>query len=76
MNFIGAAVRKLEGLCVGILKFLPTIFTVVTNFNITVLEVPTLQNTIPQKVNYLPHFAEVLRRHKLVADQNVLFNTI
>ena len=35
-----------------------TIFTVVTNFNITVLEVPKLQKTIPRKANYLPHFAE------------------
>ncbi len=26
--------------------------------------------------NYLPHFAEAWRRHKLVADQNVLLNTI
>ena len=35
-----------------------TIFTVVTNFNITVLEVPKLQKTIPRMANYLPHFAE------------------
>ena len=26
--------------------------------------------------NYLPHFAEAWRRHQLVADQNVLLNTI
>jgi len=39
-------------------KYGVTIFTVVTNFNITVLEVPKLQKTIPQKRNYLPHFAE------------------
>jgi hypothetical protein len=26
--------------------------------------------------NYLPHFAEAYRRHKLVADQKVLLNTI
>jgi hypothetical protein len=36
-----------------------TIFTVVTNFNKTLLEVPKLQKTIPRKANYLPHFAEV-----------------
>jgi len=35
-----------------------TIFTVVTNFNITVLEVPKLQKTIPREANYLPHYAE------------------
>jgi len=35
-----------------------TIFTVVTNFYLTVLEVPELQITIPRKANYLPHFAE------------------
>jgi hypothetical protein len=35
-----------------------TIFTVMTNFNITVLEVPKLQKTIPRMANYLPHFAE------------------
>jgi len=35
-----------------------TIFTVVTNFIITVLEVPKLQKTIPRQANYLPHFAE------------------
>jgi hypothetical protein len=35
-----------------------TIFTVVTNFNITVLEVPKLQKTIPREANYLPHFAK------------------
>jgi len=41
-------------------KYGVTIFTVVmvTNFNITVLEVPKLQKTIPRKANYLPHFAE------------------
>jgi hypothetical protein len=37
-----------------------TIFPVVTNFNISVLEVPKLQKTIPQngELQYLPHFAE------------------
>ena len=30
----------------------------VMKFDITVLEVPKLQKTIPRKVNYLPHFAE------------------
>ncbi len=38
-------------------KYGVTIFTVLTNFNITVLEVPKLQITIPRKANYLPHFA-------------------
>jgi hypothetical protein len=36
-----------------------TIFTVVTNFNIFVLEVPKLQKQYPEMANYLPHFAEV-----------------
>jgi hypothetical protein len=35
-----------------------TIFTVVTNYNTTVLEVPKLQKQYPEMVNYLPHFAE------------------
>jgi len=39
-------------------KYEVTIFTVVTNFKITVLEVLKLQKTIPRKANYLPHFAE------------------
>ncbi len=39
-------------------KYGVTIFTVVTNFIITVLEVPKLQKTILRKTNYLPHFAE------------------
>jgi hypothetical protein len=39
-------------------KYGVTIFTVVMNLNITVLEIPKLQKTIPRKANYLPHFAE------------------
>jgi hypothetical protein len=39
-------------------KYGGTIFTVVTNFNITGLGVPKLQKIIPRKANYLPHFAE------------------
>ena len=39
-------------------KIWGTIFTVVTNFIVTVLGVPKLQKTIPEMVNYLPHFAE------------------
>jgi len=39
-------------------KYGETLFTLVTNFNITVLEVPKLQKNNTRKPNYLPHFAE------------------
>ncbi len=48
----------------------------VTNFEITVLKVLNCKKLYPEMANYLPHFAEAYRRHKLVADQNVLLNTI
>jgi len=50
-----------------------TIFTVVTNFNITVLEVPKLQKTIPRKANVLPSCSKSCKNYEYTHDNKIIW---